>query len=204
VSVYVYHGAGRTKDVEELKKHSIVITTYNILATEYRDEDSANRKKPGRKARAPLASSSSSSSSSAAPTPSSFSSSSSFSSPFFASGSSSSSSSSSSSFPYAGLGGSLMQSALARFPQFSAFARPSTSASSVMETTPPTSGGTVPQSPLQEVHWLRYRPLPPFPFSAVCLTCRVSCRVVSCWCRACRVVWYAKNCAGRGPHYQDP
>ena len=37
VSVYVYHGAARTTDEDELRRHDVVITTYSILASEIID-----------------------------------------------------------------------------------------------------------------------------------------------------------------------
>ncbi|CAL1352250.1 unnamed protein product [Linum trigynum] len=41
--VYIYHGE-RTKDTEELKKHDIVLTTYNTLASEESQRDSPVKK----------------------------------------------------------------------------------------------------------------------------------------------------------------
>eukprot|EP00456_Euglypha_rotunda_P028677 TRINITY_DN22637_c0_g1_i1.p1 TRINITY_DN22637_c0_g1~~TRINITY_DN22637_c0_g1_i1.p1 ORF type:complete len:166 (+),score=39.22 TRINITY_DN22637_c0_g1_i1:258-755(+) len=37
LNAYTYHGPGRNKDVAFLEKHDVIITTYNILATEYND-----------------------------------------------------------------------------------------------------------------------------------------------------------------------
>lgn len=121
-SMYVYHGPQRTRDVGELKKHSIVITTYNILATEFKDEDSGKKGKRGKKVTASSAPQSSSSSSSA------------------------------------------YSDALSFFPHLQTTSRGSSSTSygGVIETTPPASATFTGQSPLQEVHWLRYMYFPQF------------------------------------------
>eukprot|EP00698_Gefionella_okellyi_P006269 TRINITY_DN15654_c0_g1_i1.p1 TRINITY_DN15654_c0_g1~~TRINITY_DN15654_c0_g1_i1.p1 ORF type:complete len:931 (-),score=182.33 TRINITY_DN15654_c0_g1_i1:60-2561(-) len=46
LQVYVYHGK-RTKDAKVLAKQDIVITTYNVMASEYEAPDGGKRKKQG-------------------------------------------------------------------------------------------------------------------------------------------------------------
>jgi len=38
-SVYVYHGAARSTNVDELRQHDVIITTYNLLASQKLEGD---------------------------------------------------------------------------------------------------------------------------------------------------------------------
>lgn len=48
LSVYIYHGANRTDDHKVLKKHNVVLTTYSVLESVYRKQQTGFKRKDGR------------------------------------------------------------------------------------------------------------------------------------------------------------
>ncbi|KAI9264597.1 SNF2 family N-terminal domain-containing protein [Helicostylum pulchrum] len=45
LSVYVFHGAARSKDMDEIKKHDVVLTTYSVIETAFRRQEQGLKRK---------------------------------------------------------------------------------------------------------------------------------------------------------------
>lgn len=46
-TINIFHGSSRTKDVEDLKKYDVVLTTYSVLESVYRKQKYGFKRKGG-------------------------------------------------------------------------------------------------------------------------------------------------------------